>query len=234
MNLNPAWQDIALRLALTMIAAGLIGFNREARGHAAGLRTTVLVGLAAAIAMTLTNVLLSTGGKPPDSYATMDTMRLPLGVLTGVGFIGGGAILKRGASITGVTTAATLWIVTAIGFCFGSGQIGLGVAGSALAMVTLWAMQWIDQRIKREHRAMLVLTMADDAPPPDLNSLIGPWGYRAVLRRQHRGENATEAEIGFEIRWKQAEVDDVSTRFLDTLGETHRVKSFELISEDTH
>ena len=53
-------------------------------------------------------------------------MRLPLGILTGVGFIGGGAILKKGGSITGVTTAATLWIATVIGLCLGGGQLALG------------------------------------------------------------------------------------------------------------
>jgi putative Mg2+ transporter-C (MgtC) family protein len=126
MPLHPTWQDIALRLILTMVAGALIGFNREVRGHAAGLRTTILVALAASVAMIQTNVLLSVGGKAADSFGVMDLMRLPLGILTGVGFIGGGAILKRGSLVTGVTTAATLWIVTAIGLCFGGGQLGLG------------------------------------------------------------------------------------------------------------
>ena len=67
-------------------------------------------------------------GKAPDSFVVLDLMRLPLGILTGVGFIGGG-ILKRGDSIQGVTTAATLWFVTVIGLCFGGGQNELGVTG---------------------------------------------------------------------------------------------------------
>jgi putative Mg2+ transporter-C (MgtC) family protein len=68
MPLHPTWQDIALRLILTMVAGALIGFNREVRGHAAGLRTTILVALAASIAMIQTNVLLSVGGKAADSF----------------------------------------------------------------------------------------------------------------------------------------------------------------------
>ena len=74
-----------------------------------GSDTTVLVGLAACVAMIEANLLLSVGGKVTDSFGSMDVLRLPLGVLTGVGFIGGGAILKRGDLVTGVTTAATLW-----------------------------------------------------------------------------------------------------------------------------
>ena len=90
-----------------MLAGAIIGLNRGARGHAAGFRTTILVALAASVAMIQANILLPLGGKQPDSFAVMDLMRLPLGVLTGVGFIGGGAILRKGGSITGVTTGAT-------------------------------------------------------------------------------------------------------------------------------
>jgi putative Mg2+ transporter-C (MgtC) family protein len=101
MPLYPTWGDIALRLVLTMIAAGIIGFNRGIRGEAAGLRTTMLVGLAASVAMIQANILLSVGGKTTDSFGVMDLMRLPLGILTGVGFIGGGAILRRGDLVIG-------------------------------------------------------------------------------------------------------------------------------------
>ncbi len=158
MPLSPTWIDIAIRLALTMLAGAIIGFNRGARGHAAGFRTTILVGLAAAIAMILTNVLLSTGGKTSNSFATMDPMRLPLGILTGVGFIGGGTILRKGDLVTGVTTAATLWLMTVIGLCLGAGELGLGVIGTLLAGFTLWMLKWVDLAIPREHRARLVVT----------------------------------------------------------------------------
>src|ERR1700761_1131437 len=97
MPLHPTWADILFRLLLIVIAGALMGFNRGVRGHAAGLRTTILVTLAASIAMIQTNILLPLDGKTPSSFAVMDLMRLPLGILTGVGFIGGGAILKKGS-----------------------------------------------------------------------------------------------------------------------------------------
>jgi putative Mg2+ transporter-C (MgtC) family protein len=119
MPLHPSWPDIALRLTLTMLAGAVIGFNRGARGHAAGFRTTILVGLAASVAMIQANILLPLDGKTTGSFAVMDLMRLPLGILTGVRFIGGGTILKKGNIVTGVTTAATLWLITVIGLCLG-------------------------------------------------------------------------------------------------------------------
>jgi putative Mg2+ transporter-C (MgtC) family protein len=85
MPLNPSLSEIALRLLLTMVAGATIGFNREAKGHAAGLRTTMLVGLAASVAMIQANLLLPVAGKTNASFAVMDLMRLPLGILTGVG-----------------------------------------------------------------------------------------------------------------------------------------------------
>jgi putative Mg2+ transporter-C (MgtC) family protein len=96
MPLFPTWNDIIVRLVLTIFAGALLGFNREARGHAAGLRTTILVALAASIAMIQANILLPLDGKQSSSFAVMDLMRLPLGILTGVGFLGGWRHPKEG------------------------------------------------------------------------------------------------------------------------------------------
>ncbi len=126
MPLELSWRDIAIRLTLSVLAGALIGANRERRRHPAGLRTTTLVSLAAAVAMIQANLLLPQTGKAADSFVVLDLMRLPLGILSGIGFIGAGAILKKGDSVQGVTTAATIWFVTVIGLCFGGGQLSLG------------------------------------------------------------------------------------------------------------
>src|SRR5580700_3335317 len=112
MPTNLVWSEIAIRLLCTIVAGGLIGFNRGEHGRPAGLRTTMLVSLAACLSMIQVNLLLPMAGKPPTSFVVMDLMRLPLGILSGMGFIGGGAILRRGNFVIGVTTAATLWFVT--------------------------------------------------------------------------------------------------------------------------
>jgi hypothetical protein len=83
------WTDIAVRLGLTLLAGALIGANRWELGKAAGLRTTTLVGLAACVAMIQVNLLRPMAGRSSNSFVMNDLMRLPLGVLTGVGFIGG-------------------------------------------------------------------------------------------------------------------------------------------------
>jgi putative Mg2+ transporter-C (MgtC) family protein len=148
------WTDIALRLALTALAGGLVGINRSERGRAAGLRTTLLVCLAGSLVMILANLLLTTRGKSSDSFVNIDTMRLPLGLLTGMGFIGAGAIVRQGEMITGVTTAATLWFVTVMGLCFGAGQYGLGLTALALVLLVLWALKRLELHLHQDRHGL--------------------------------------------------------------------------------
>lgn len=227
MPLNPTWQDIALRLALTLIAGAVIGIDRGVRGHVAGLRTTMLVALAAALAMIQANILLPVTGKTPASFGEMDLMRLPLGILTGVGFIGGGTILRRGEFVTGVTTAATLWVVTVIGLCLGGDQIYLGVAGTILTVLTLSALRWFDARIPREQRVLLVVRATlGDGVPDRLNALLAPLGYHALLQRQsHIGE---ESKLWFEILGKRKEAAGPPLELIQRVNEAFDVAAFDL------
>jgi putative Mg2+ transporter-C (MgtC) family protein len=235
MPLHVTWQDIALRLFLTMIARAIIGFNRDVRGHAAGLRTTMLVALAASVAMIQTSFLLSLGGKTSGSFAVMDLMRLPLGILTGVGFIGGGAILRRGDLVTGVTTAPTLWVVTVIGLCLGGGQIGLGLAATVLTLLTVWALKWLDIWIPRENRALLAVKIElGSSSVKDLLDVLTQAGYRAKFQRQSRSDDAQQAELAFEVSWKQPEILSSPLDLVKLVNERYRVVSFDLASESHH
>jgi putative Mg2+ transporter-C (MgtC) family protein len=164
MSPSLAWPDIGLRLGLTLLVGLVIGFNRSEHGKAAGMRTTILVCLAASVAMIQVNLLLPTAGRTTDSFVMNDLMRLPLGILTGVGFIGGGAILRRDNIVVGVTTAATLWLVTVIGLCLGGGQIGLGLAAAALGLFALWFLGRIEQALPRECRERVVIELEGGDP----------------------------------------------------------------------
>jgi putative Mg2+ transporter-C (MgtC) family protein len=162
------WQPIALRLFLAVAAGFVIGFNRGEHGEPAGLRTTILVCLAAAISMMQANLLLTTAGRPPDSYVIFDLMRFPLGILTGVGFIGAGAIFRQDNLLRGVTTAATLWFVTVIGLCIGGGQIGLGISGTAIGIAVLWSLKALEDHLSQDKTALLTVVQSPQGrtPPP--------------------------------------------------------------------
>jgi putative Mg2+ transporter-C (MgtC) family protein len=232
MPLHPSWSDIAIRLALTMLAGAIIGFNRGARGHAAGFRTTILVGLAASVAMIQTNILLPMEGKTPGTFAVMDLMRLPLGILTGVGFIGGGAILKKGDLVTGVTTAATLWLVTVIGLCLGGGQLVLGGVTTALGVTTLWLLRWVDAAIPRQHRAALTITCdAKWDVVERVTELVEPLHYHARFQEQRRTSDPTAANYTFEVSWQRAERAAPPLDLLRLVDQHFSVKSFQLTTE---
>jgi putative Mg2+ transporter-C (MgtC) family protein len=158
------WSDVLLRLALTIVAGIVLGYNRSEHGKAAGMRTMLLVCLAASVAMIQVNILLAMVGRQSDSFVMNDLMRLPLGILTGVGFIGGGAILRRGNLVVGVTTAATLWLGTVIGLCFGGGQIALGSVATSLGLCALWLLKWAEGSLRQERYAHLVVEFEAGGP----------------------------------------------------------------------
>jgi putative Mg2+ transporter-C (MgtC) family protein len=235
MPLNPSWWDIALRLALTVIAGIAVGLNREAGGHSAGFRTTVLVSLAAALSMIQANLLLTASGKTPETFSQMDVMRLPLGILTGMGFIGGGAILKRGSLVSGVTTAATLWVMTVIGLCFGGGQLILGCVGTVLTLIALIGVKWVDFRIPRRRRANVVIAGAAEAPSiSEIYATLSSSGYRAKFLRQTSGSESDRKLTTFEVRWDQPEVSGPPHDLLNLLKQKYEIQSFEVVVEGTH
>lgn len=227
MPLHPTLQDILLRLILVLCAGTAVGLNRESHGKAAGLRTTVLVGLAAAICMIQANILLGTLGKTPESFGVMDLLRLPLGVLTGVGFIGAGAILRKGDLITGVTTAATLWIMTAIGLAFGGGQIWLGIIATLLTLGVLTLLKRIDERMRHQRHALLSLKAETDEPP-DLDTLLKPIGGRAVFRGFYQSDTDKTPHFRFEVRWKYAAPGKPPTELLAAIARHGTIERFEI------
>jgi putative Mg2+ transporter-C (MgtC) family protein len=162
------WQDVVLRLAAALLAGGLIGFDRTQRARIAGLRTTILICLAATGAMIEANMLLDVGGKTGSSFAVMDTLRFPLGILSGIGFIGAGAILRRGNLVTGVTTAATLWLTTVIGLLLGAGYFLVGGLMTLLAFGVLKFLKGVEPRVSREHRGHLIVTLTPEGPSAEL------------------------------------------------------------------
>jgi len=146
-----------------VVVAAAVGYDRRIQGRPAGVRTTLLVALAACFAMIQANWLISTVGKQTTSFVTMDIMRMPLGILTGVGFIGGGAILKRGDTVSGLTTAATLWFVSVIGLCVSGGQLWLGGGGGVLGYLILHGLDRLERRLRQERPVELNLRWRQDA-----------------------------------------------------------------------
>ena len=137
--------DLTLRLLLAAGLGAAIGLEREYRQKPAGLRTNILIALGSAL-FTLISIQMGLAGRTPDRIAAQ--------VVTGIGFLGGGAILRSGRNVHGMTTAATIWVNAAVGMAAGSGQFAIATATTTITLVVLALLPPIETFFER--RAGLV------------------------------------------------------------------------------
>ena len=142
------FQSYLLPVLGAVVAGGLIGLEREWRGRPAGFRTHILVCLASALLMQAAMTQGSWAFEAlPDENIVTDPTRMAHGVLTGIGFLCAGVIFRTGFSIHGLTTAASLWITSALGILFGTGLYGLGILGTVTTGIILVGLRLISARL---------------------------------------------------------------------------------------
>ncbi len=147
-----------IALFLSVLLCGLIGIEREKRGRSAGLRTHLLVGVGSCMMM-----IISIYGFPAAFAEHRDVARLAAQVVAGVGFLGAGAIIYRNSGTRGLTTAATIWIVMAIGMACGSMNFILAAGGTSLILIVLTLFRKMEMRLNK--KAPLILLKADGKTP---------------------------------------------------------------------
>lgn len=159
-----------LSILLTIIFAGVIGYEREYYGHAAGLRTHTLVAVGSAIAMMISIYGFSVwdAAHPND---VRDPARIAAQIVTGIGFLGAGTILRTGTGIKGLTTATTIWIVMAIGMACGSGNFVIAAIGTGLAFMALVLFKKIEEHMRKSNPIVVILFPSDRAVFCDLVNL---------------------------------------------------------------
>jgi putative Mg2+ transporter-C (MgtC) family protein len=134
------------RLVVALILGSALGFEREWRRKPAGLRTHVLVSLSTAALMAGADLL-----QTEDGATVGDPVRMAQGILTGIGFIGAGTIVHQRNMVTGITTAATIWLAAAVGMLSGGGLYILAVALAVLSLLSLDGLEWLMARLGHEH-----------------------------------------------------------------------------------
>ncbi len=139
-------QEIVLRLLAALLAGAIIGYERSYHGRPAGFRTHMLVCLASAMLMLVT-VYQSHWMSAPDGVIRLDPTRMAQGIMTGIGFLGAGVIVKEGLSVKGLTTSASIWITAAIGILAGIGFYFPLVVSVVLVFVVLSIFRWVESRV---------------------------------------------------------------------------------------
>ena len=149
--------ELLLRLTLSCILGGVIGYERQSRRKTAGLRTNVLVCLGSCLIMVLSEALyLNVEGR-----TNADPARLAAQVVSGIGFLGAGAIMKDGLTVTGLTTAACLWVVAGVGLAVGAGFYSGALFTTALVFATLGTLSRIDEWVMHEKNLSLIIHTED-------------------------------------------------------------------------
>ncbi len=137
--------DLVFRLLIAAVVGALVGFEREIHGHPAGMRTHLLVALGSA----LFTILSAHGFRTGPADGSVDPTRIAAQIVTGIGFLGAGAIVKEGATIKGLTTAASLWATAALGMAAGAGAHLLGAVATAIILFSLGPLHWLEDRVVR-------------------------------------------------------------------------------------
>ena len=151
--------EVLLRLVLACVFGGIIGYERQSRRKSAGLRTNVLVCLGACLIMVLSQEIY----QHVEGKTNADPARLAAQVVSGIGFLGAGAIMKEGLTVTGLTTAACLWVVAGVGLAVGGGFYSGAFITTALVFVTLGALSRLDNLVDHEKRIGLTIHTLDKA-----------------------------------------------------------------------
>ncbi|MDQ0878530.1 putative Mg2+ transporter-C (MgtC) family protein [Paenibacillus sp. V4I3] len=153
---------ITIRLVLALFLGGLIGFEREVSSHAAGLRTHILVCVGSALVMLLS--MYGFSAFVNEVNVRIDPSRLAAQVISGIGFLGAGTIIFNGRSITGLTTAASLWVVAGIGLAIGAGFYYPAVLACFMVLISLWILNKVEHKYFNGKKIRILKIQAIDQP----------------------------------------------------------------------
>jgi putative Mg2+ transporter-C (MgtC) family protein len=209
------WAEALLRLVLAGILGGAIGTEREIREREAGLRTHMLVAIGAALFTIVSAYAWTDFTFSAQSGITYDPTRIAAQIVTGIGFLGAGAIIRQGLSVRGLTTAASLWVVAAIGIAAGAGYYSGAVITTIVVLVSLWplriAAHRIFERIRPGELRLEVELQANESPSVLLESLES----RGVAVRAFEVEDARDRRrVALDVRLAQAQPETVTAELM--------------------
>ena len=206
--------DLLGRLLLATVIGGLIGWEREYSGKPAGLRTNLLICVGAAL---LADLSVYFAGLSGGGQIRADPARIAAQIVSGIGFLGAGTIIQARGSVTGLTTAATLWVVAAIGMAVGSGAYVAAVGTAVLVLLALTPLAWLEEWI-RNHRSLrsgTVVASLEGEPVKRLREAMESRGLtpRLTVTEADRAEGTVS--IRFDARGRREAFDELQQALVD-------------------
>ncbi len=184
------YYESIIKILFATFIGGLIGFEREVINRPAGFRTHILVCVASAIVMDVNLLLAATN-------VNMDPTRLGAQVISGIGFLGAGTIIKEGPTVKGLTTAASLWSIACIGLVVGAGYYLIALVTAFIMLVTLKTFSQIEKKLTRAKRLFTLLVYTDEAPGRlgTITLILGEYNCRINKVTLSHEENANHTII---------------------------------------
>ena len=226
---DPVYREITQRLLVALLFGGLIGLERSYHGRPAGFRTHALVCLSTSLLMLVSayESLWFTPSGDPSVRVALDPTRVAQGIMTGIGFIGAGAIIKEGLMVRGLTTAASIWITAAIGVLVGIGFYYPAIIAFGLTLGTLSVFRWIESKVPTQFYAQFVVRFAQNAimPESELRTLVAKHDF-SIANLSYRFD---KLDGFFEYRMIiRAGRSDNARALSETLSALDSVKEFRL------
>lgn len=198
--------ELALRLLISFLVGAAIGFEREYRGKAAGLRTMIMICVGSTI---FTEISISIPGTSTDRVAS--------NIVTGIGFLGAGVIFKDGLTINGITTATTIWMCAALGMAIGIGEYFVALTGSGIVLLVLTLFESVKDLVSRWHQVRIYHLSCDrnDSIDNEIETEIKRLGLHCEKHKDIR--NRDERRLSYTVSGKEQKMGE-----LDTFLRNHR------------
>jgi putative Mg2+ transporter-C (MgtC) family protein len=217
--------DIAVRLLASLVVGGLIGLERSYHGRPAGFRTHSLVCLSTSLLMLVTVYETRWFSSIAPGRISLDPTRMAQGIMTGIGFLGAGTIIKDGLSVRGLTTAASIWITAAIGILIGIGFYFPAAVATILTLGTLSVFRWIENQIPVQFYAQFVIRFARNEAMPEIEMrrMLEEYGFTIANLNYRLDVESDSFEYQMVIRTNS---EDNASRLAQALNRVGSVKEY--------
>jgi putative Mg2+ transporter-C (MgtC) family protein len=202
--------ELLVRLVGGTVLGAVIGYERHLHGRPAGLRTHLLVGLASTTFMLVSAHFVYFQHYAKEDLVAVDTSRIAASVVTGVGFLGGGAILRTGLNVQGLTTAAGLWLVAAIGLSAGAGMYAISVASTLMGVIALTVLRRVERKEDDVLRRRVTLLLDESAPPlAVILAQLSQRGIAVVPAEYDKHVDEHRVQVTFQARVSKAKGEEL-------------------------
>lgn len=212
--LDPETKDVVTKLIISVLIGLIIGGEREYRNKSAGLRTIVLICLGS----TLFTILSARIGDATGAS------RVAANIVTGIGFLGAGAIMREGLTVSGLTTASTIWVAAALGMAVGAGEYSMAFAAVIIAFLVLTAFSFLEQRMFKVIDKTLELRLTTEQESENIREIEEKMN---TLKLKHSRKKTTRSEDAVTYHYEVIGKEPVLAVFVEFLKKARSVKSYE-------